>query len=166
MNTKNVDFSKLNDIAHAADFLPTRSIQELETNKDYQVDLFRKCRTMYGLRYTLDLDNECSVFLPQRITKFLCKSPVNVRKLSKTSTDGSLFFRYLGGKNNNCEFIFKPQEEHEPDNDVDDDNYDDDNDDVEHMDELHNNGRKRNHLDAESDGPPTKKKKEDTTVDR
>lgn len=101
-----MDFSKINKVARLEDFLPTKKIAELENGKTYKITFIKNVQTKFGPQVTVELDGEFSIFLPSRIGKMLHQDQEQFQELTKVSAENHLYLRYLGGKYQQCEFLY------------------------------------------------------------
>lgn len=101
-----MNFDKLNEVSRLNNFLPTKSWNELEVDKNYTVSGIKTVKTKFGDSIVLILDEEFEVFLPLRIKKYLLNDRQQYELFTEATTEGKLMMRYIGGKYKNCEFSF------------------------------------------------------------
>ena len=99
-----MDLSKINKISRFDKFLPTKKLIELDIGRDYKITAMKKANTKFGSQIIVGLDNESSVFLPNRISKPLEYNPEPFQYILEASAEDRLLIRYLSGKYIQCEF--------------------------------------------------------------
>lgn len=101
-----MDLSKINKISRVDSFLPTKKFAELEPGKTYKITEMKMIKTTFGVKVIVGLNNEYSVFLPERISKFLQEHTEQFQELAKASAENHLYMRHIDGKYNQCEFSY------------------------------------------------------------
>ena len=100
-----MDISKIDNISCLDNFLSKKELMELDVGRDYKTTAIKKANTKFGTRIIVGLDNEISVFLPTRISKALENNLEQFQYMLEASAEDRLLIRYLGSKNNQCEFL-------------------------------------------------------------
>ncbi|KAK0076557.1 hypothetical protein PV326_010671 [Microctonus aethiopoides] len=100
-----MDFSKLNEVCRAENFLPTKSWKKLEVDTKYKVTDMRTIKTKFGESIVVTMNDEFTVFLPSRTVKLLLKERDQYKLLIDAATNGTLTIHYIGGQYGEFEFI-------------------------------------------------------------
>lgn len=103
-----MNFDKLNKVGRMESaFLPTRKLVDVEKETNLCITAVRKVVTKFGSSITVDVNNTYSTFLPSRIAKMLTADEDDTMMKMKSAIDEKrLYMRYLGGLNNNVEFLY------------------------------------------------------------
>lgn len=100
------DFANINQGQMQPDFLPTRKLADLEKDSNLLITSMRQVTTKFGPRIAVDVEDQYSTFLPQRIVKSLSEDGEETyMNMLDAIQHYRLFMRYLGGVNNNVEFV-------------------------------------------------------------
>lgn len=67
----------------------------------------RSVKTQWGLGVIANINGEFAVFLPPRIGKLLEADQAQFDAMRAAATDKRLFIRYIGGKYNEFEWLYK-----------------------------------------------------------
>lgn len=101
-----MDLSVINKVSRMDNFLPTKKFVDLEPGKTYKITGLKQINTTFGGQVTMELENEFQVFLPARISKAFQEHPEEFQQMAQASIENHLYVRPLGGKYNQCEFIY------------------------------------------------------------
>ncbi|KAK0075572.1 hypothetical protein PV326_011462, partial [Microctonus aethiopoides] len=93
-----MDFSKLNEVCRAENFLPTRPWNKLEVGIKYKVTEMKTVKTKFGESIVATMNEEFNVFLPSRTVKLLLKEREQYKLLADAATNGTLAIHYIGGQ--------------------------------------------------------------------
>lgn len=110
MDCEKMDCEKINKVCRMDDFLPTKKISELDVQKDYKVTAFKSVTTKFGLKTMVVIEDEFTIFLPSRISKAFNDDQEQLKMHEDAAAENRLHLRYLGGKYNQCEFIYDKTE--------------------------------------------------------
>lgn len=99
-----MNFAKVNEVASAPQYLPTKKLTELETNKIYKVSGVRQVKTKFGLKTIVDIENTFTVFLPGRVSKLFEEDQQSFKGFCDSCTKNTLGMQYFGGKYNQIAF--------------------------------------------------------------
>ncbi|KAK0171488.1 hypothetical protein PV327_011220 [Microctonus hyperodae] len=100
-----MDFSKLNEVCRAENFLPTKPWNKLEVKTKYKVTEITIVKTKFGESIVITLNEGFTVFLPSRTVKLLLKDREQYKLLADAATNGTLTIHYIGGQYGEFEFI-------------------------------------------------------------
>ncbi|KAK0169492.1 hypothetical protein PV327_011537 [Microctonus hyperodae] len=100
-----MDFSKLNEVCRAENFLPTKSWNKLEVGTKYKVTEMKTVKTKFGESIVATMNEEFNVFLPSKTVKLLLKEREQYKLLADAATNGTLTIHYIGGQYSEFEFI-------------------------------------------------------------
>lgn len=92
-----MDFTKLNEIAKGSSglsFLPTKRMCDLEKGKNYMITSLKHCKTRYGKKIIVTINESFQVFLPDRVGKNIDESLFN--ELTEKTNKMLLFINYYG----------------------------------------------------------------------
>ena len=76
-----MDLTKLNGAAKHEVFLPSKKMSELIVKKHYAITKIRKVTTRFGPRIVASLENEFTIFIPERVSKILIEDATQMEKL-------------------------------------------------------------------------------------
>ncbi|KAK0073008.1 hypothetical protein PV326_013878 [Microctonus aethiopoides] len=102
-----LDFTKLNRISRTDAFLPKKPWSELQPQTKYDVTSMKIVKTKFGDRIVITIDDQYSVFLPERIVKFLLNDGEQFLQMVEAVENHDLVIHYIGGENSACEFQSK-----------------------------------------------------------
>lgn len=99
-----MDFSLINKVGTVSQYLPVKKLSALTVGEDYKITSMRTVQTKWGMRVTIDVNNELSCFLPQRFGKAFEENDTLFRQMLAAAHDNNLLMQYLGTEFNNVEF--------------------------------------------------------------
>lgn len=99
-----MDFSRINKVGKAAEFLPTKKMHELELEKDYKISNLRRVQTKWGSRIIIDIEDKFTCFLPTRFVKLFEEDTTLFAEIQAAALNNNLLMQYFGSKFNNVEF--------------------------------------------------------------
>ncbi|KAK0073289.1 hypothetical protein PV326_013561 [Microctonus aethiopoides] len=102
-----LDFTKLNRISRTDAFLPKKPWSELQPQTKYDVTSMKIVKTKYGDRIVIIIDDEYSVFLPERIAQFLLNDGEQFLQMLEAVKNQDLVIHYIDAKIGACEFQSK-----------------------------------------------------------
>lgn len=76
--------------------LPTKSLKELEVNKQYAINDVRRTFTKYGEKVKLTLEDSFIVYLPSKVNKYLVENQESYDNFVKDIDSRQVFLKYLG----------------------------------------------------------------------
>lgn len=91
-----MDIDTLNKVAMGP-FLPKKDIKDLVRDKVYKVTSIRMVRTKFGYAVVVELDWDCQVFLPKRVTNVLVENREMFDELEDKVGGGDLYIHYNEG---------------------------------------------------------------------
>ncbi|KAK0159519.1 hypothetical protein PV327_010995 [Microctonus hyperodae] len=100
-----MDFSKLNEVCRAINFLPTKSWNKLEAGTKYKVTGMKTVKTKFGENIVATMNEEFNVFLPSSIVKLLLKEREQYKLLADAATNETLTIHYIGRQYGEFEFV-------------------------------------------------------------
>lgn len=101
-----MDFSRINRISYIKSFLEIKKLSELSLDTDYAVSDIRAVESPYGTRFTMDVDNKFTCYLPVRFTKAFEEDKELFKQMAESAVKGALLMRYHGGQYHSI--TFKP----------------------------------------------------------
>ncbi|XP_057326940.1 uncharacterized protein LOC130670156 [Microplitis mediator] len=101
---KKMDFTKINDVNQLKGFLPVKKFNELEINIEHQITTLKQVTTKFGPKILATINEEFSVFLPNRTVKMLTSDPKQLEELTTVASNNELFIISFGGQYNPFEF--------------------------------------------------------------
>lgn len=99
-----MDFTRINQVGLLEALLPFKKLSELELQKDYRVTALKNSQTRWGSRFVMDLDNQCSCYLPERFVKVFEDASELFKQMSEAAANNNLIMQYHGTKFNKIEF--------------------------------------------------------------
>jgi len=99
------NFDKINKVAEAPAFLPTKRITELEFDYKYKITKVSSIKTKYGQKIVITIQDEFNVYLPARLTGMLLENEQELKLLVQAAGENHLYFKYMGGPHNKCQFL-------------------------------------------------------------
>lgn len=101
-----MDLSAINNVGKMAEFLPTKKLADLKTQRDYPITNLKFAQTKHGKRIVAEVGNEFAIFLPERLAKAFNIEEELFKHMVQSSHKGQLYMRYFGGKYNSLEFKY------------------------------------------------------------
>lgn len=93
-----MNLEELNKVSRLDDFLPVIKPKDLTIGELYNITEIKVVKTKYGSSVILELNEEFSLFLPRRITKFILKSDETLKNFTDRVKAKAMGIRSLGGK--------------------------------------------------------------------
>ena len=106
-----MDLTNLNKIA-GGEYLTTKKLTELETNRHYMVTALKPVNTRFGSKIVAILDEEFQVFLPQRVSLALDKDTKLYDSLCDQANKLQLFLDYKGNGALEFSTTWKEEDKH------------------------------------------------------
>lgn len=98
-----MNFNEVNRLGQI-DFLPTKKLSSLETGKKYKITNVKQVKTKFGERIVVEIKDSFTVFLPQRVCKFIIENQDYLKNLSEECKNKNIYLEYFGGKLNKIKF--------------------------------------------------------------
>ncbi|KAK0157268.1 hypothetical protein PV327_011282 [Microctonus hyperodae] len=99
-----MDFTKHNEILQKDCFQPKKIVRGIEHQN---MIMHYIVKTKIGDRIVITIDDQYSVFLPERIAKFFLNDGEQFLQMAKAVKKHDLVIYYIGGKYSACEFQSK-----------------------------------------------------------
>ena len=103
------DLAALNETAKAPVYPTNKKLKDLIIGESYQIVKLKCVNTKFGekiVAHYIDKDDTINTsFLPARVSIYLIDSSDTLSKMKKVVKSKKLFFKYLGGRYNEIQFI-------------------------------------------------------------
>lgn len=86
--------------------LPTVRIEDLTVGVKYKITEMKVANTKYGKKVLATLDNECTIFLPARVSSAFMSDPEEFEFHQVKVAEGLLHIHFFEGPYNRCEFLY------------------------------------------------------------